>query len=64
MSASLTEVRQQADVLMALLGARIRSGRLILHFDDFQVQRVETSIVHRPKHGDVTVDKREDVGAD
>jgi len=32
---------------------RIKSGKLILHIDEYRVQRVETSIVHRPLRGDV-----------
>lgn len=56
MSASLQEVRDQADALLALLGVRIKSGRLIIHIDEFRAQRLETSVVHRPVRGAVDVD--------
>ena len=56
MSASLTEVRDQASALMEMLKVRIKSGKLILHIDEYRVQRVETSIMHRPLRGDLEVD--------
>ena len=64
MSASLTEVREQVDALLHMLHVRIKSGRLIIHIDEYRAQRVETAIVHRPIRGDVDIDKRTGVGAE
>lgn len=64
MSASLSEVRDQAAALMDMLKVRIKSGKLILHIDEYRVQRVETSIMHRPFHGDFPVDKGTETSAE
>ena len=48
MSASLAEVQELADQLLLLLDTRLRSGSIVIHFDDGRVQKVETNTVHRP----------------
>jgi hypothetical protein len=51
-SASLAEVQEHADAILELLGVRMRSGQMVIHFnDDGRVQRVETNNVHKPKQG-------------
>ena len=48
MSASLHEVQQCADKLLEILGTRIKSGQLVIHFDEYRVQSVDTNLRHRP----------------
>ncbi len=47
MSASLTEVQELADQLLALLDTRLRSGSVVIHFADGLVQKVETHTAHQ-----------------
>lgn len=47
MTASLQEVQQQADAILALLGVRLQAGQVVLHFSEGRVQKVETNSVHR-----------------
>jgi hypothetical protein len=47
-SASVGEVQALADQILARLGARIRSGQMVIHFNEGLVQRVETNTVHKP----------------
>jgi hypothetical protein len=42
------EVQTLADQILALVGARIRSGQMVIHFNEGLVQRIETNTVHRP----------------
>ncbi len=49
MSASLSEVQAVADQLLELLGVRIPCGQMVIHFNDFHVQRVETNTIHKPQ---------------
>jgi hypothetical protein len=48
MAASLQEVQEHADRILELLGARIRSGQMVIHFSKGHVQRVEINTVHKP----------------
>lgn len=54
MSGSNAEVQELADQILALLGVRMRSGQLTIHYNDFYVQRCETNQVHRPQPAPVT----------
>ena len=49
MSASIGEVQEHADRILELLGYRIRSGQMVIHFDEYRVQSVDTNMKHRPK---------------
>jgi hypothetical protein len=49
MSASLAEVQALADQILELLGTRIPSGQLVVHYDQGRVQGVETNQVFRPR---------------
>ena len=66
MSASVGEVQELADQILALLGVRMRAGQLVIHFSDGIVQRCETNTVHKPKRRLLTdsVDKVEATGAE
>ena len=48
MSASVREVQALADEILALLGVRIRSGELVVRYDEGDVVKCETRTVHRP----------------
>ena len=48
MSASLAEVQAVADQLLELLGVRIPCGQMVIHFNEYHVQRVETNTIHKP----------------
>lgn len=51
MSCSLPEVQEVADQLLKLLDVRIPCGQMVIHFNDYHVQRVETNTVHKPRAG-------------
>lgn len=63
MSASLSEVREQVDHLLSMLKVNIKSGKLIIHIDEYRAQRLETSQMHRPIRGDIPVDNGEATSA-
>lgn len=48
MSASSVEIQELADTILERLGQRIRSGRIVIHYSDGKVQRVEVNTVHKP----------------
>jgi hypothetical protein len=45
-SASTEEVQVLADRILGLIGQRIESGQLIIHYDHTKVQRAETKTMH------------------
>lgn len=51
MSASLGELQVHADALLVLLGVRLWSGQIILHFDQGKVLKAETRAIHKPRNG-------------
>lgn len=57
MSASVAEVREVVDALLHMLQVRIKSGKLIVHIDDFRATRVSHEVNHRPIRGEIEVDK-------
>jgi hypothetical protein len=46
------EIQEHADRIVALLGHEkgLKSGQLLIHFNDFLVQRAETNNVYRLLH--------------
>ncbi len=48
MSGSTAEVQALADALLELLGARIRSGQVVIHYADGVVQKCEVNTIYRP----------------
>jgi len=48
MSASLPEIQELADEILARLGTRMRTGQIVIHLNDGFVQRVETNVIHKP----------------
>lgn len=48
MSASSQEVQELSDKILELLGVRMKSGQLVIHYNEHTVQRCETNTVHRP----------------
>jgi hypothetical protein len=48
MSASRHEIQVLADQILEHLGSRIRSGQMVIHFNDGLVQRLEINTVHKP----------------
>jgi hypothetical protein len=49
MSASLAEVQALADQILELIGTRIPSGQVVVHYHEGRVTRVETHQVFRPR---------------
>src|SRR5437867_10542556 len=47
MAVSRADVQELSDQILEHLGVRIRSGQMVIHFNDGLVQRVETRTVHR-----------------
>lgn len=47
-------MQELADQILALLGVRMKSGQLTVHYNDYTVQRCETNQVHRPQPSPVT----------
>ena len=48
MAVSRADVQELADQILDRLGQRIRSGQMVIHFNDGLVQRLEVNTVHRP----------------
>lgn len=63
-SVSLTELRDAAAPLVELLRLRMRQGQIILHVNEYHIARVSQLIEHRPKHGDMDLDKQHGAGAE
>lgn len=49
MSASVGEVQEIVDQLLAIMQMRIGSGQVVIHFHEYQVTRIEANRVFRPK---------------
>ena len=49
MSGSTAEVQELADQILALMGARLRSGQMVIHFHEGVVQRVEVNNVYKAR---------------
>ncbi len=49
MSASTAELQIPIDELLALIGAKLMAGQLVVHLNEGRVQKVEVNSVHRPK---------------
>lgn len=56
MTASNQELQELTDRIFEILGVRMKSGQLVIHFNDAIVMRWETTTVHRPPKA---LDKRE-----
>jgi hypothetical protein len=48
MSGAMAEVQALADEILTLLGVRIRSGELVVRYNEGDVIKCETRTVHRP----------------
>ena len=47
LSASVAEIQELADQILELLQVRIRSGQIVVNFNEWRVQSVETRAHHR-----------------
>ncbi len=42
------KVQACVDAILRMLGVRIASGQMVIHFAEGRVQKVETNTVHKP----------------
>jgi hypothetical protein len=48
MSASTGDLQEHVDAILIELGRRLKCGSLVIHMDDYRVQKVEVLEVFRP----------------
>jgi hypothetical protein len=58
MAVSRADVQELADQILERLGVRIRSGQMVIHFNDGRVQRVETRTYHSVRRPDDQAPRR------
>lgn len=50
MSVASGALQTPVDLILAMLGRSVKSGSLVIHLDDFRVQKIEVHEVFRPRH--------------